>query len=547
MISCKFSRFHGAIYALTKARVFELDLLLSLHGGKQMHRPQPDYNIGSMILRRGALNPARRAIVFENQETSYAELSERVRCLASGLSSLGVCRGDRVGYVGVNHPDFIDAMLAAWAIGAIFVPLNFRLTGAELCYMINDAGIHTLFADDSLRAVINPIRDQLDCRQFIAAEGAEDGWLHKQALIDESTAHPTLYQADQHDTAVIMYTSGTTGKPKGAMLSHGNLFWNNASSAMDIHIHGSDISLVAAPLFHIGGLNVTLLNALQNGTCVVLHRGFDAGETLKDIERFGCTIMFGAPAMFLFMAQLPQFSSTDLSSLRMLIVGAAPVPKALLEIYNARDVALNQGYGLTETAPFVSFLTSEYLERKMGSAGQPGLLGEVRIAGANGDSLGAGEVGEILYRGANVMQGYWNRPDATAEAIDKEGWFHTGDAGYVDDEGFLFISDRVKDMVISGGENVYPAEVESVMFEHPAIAEVAVIGIPDEKWGEAVSAVVACNADHELTLEELRDFCGSRLARYKLPLRLFLVDALPRNPAGKVVKFELRKKYGEPA
>jgi len=248
--------------------------------------------------------------------------------------------------------------------------------------------------------------------------------------------------------------------------------------------------------------------------------------------------------MFLFMAQQPRFADTDLSSLRSLVVGAAPVPKSLLEIYGNRGVSLDQGYGLTETSPLVSFLKSQYTAGKLGSAGKPGLFGELRIADADGDSLAPGEVGEILYRGPNVMKGYWNRPEATAEAIDEDGWFHTGDAGYLDEDGFLFISDRVKDMVISGGENVYPAEVEGVLYEHPAVAEVAVIGLSDEKWGEAVTAVVALNEGAELTLEELRDFADGKLARYKLPLRLHIVDALPRNPAGKVLKFELREELG---
>ncbi|MEN7341765.1 MAG: long-chain fatty acid--CoA ligase [Pseudomonadota bacterium] len=509
-----------------------------------MYRPQPDYNVAGMILRRGVLNPDRRAIVFEDSTLTYSALAERVQRLATGLATNGVRKGDRVGFVGVNHPEFIETMLAAWAIGAIFVPLNFRLTGPELSFMINDAGIHTLFADTTLRPVIDSVRDELNCQHFVATETTADNWVSNAAWIDAHEPLAATYIADQHDTAVIMYTSGTTGKPKGAMLSHGNLVWNNVASSMDIHIQTGDISLVAAPLFHIGGLNVTLLNALQNGVVVVLHRAFDPGLALADIEKHRCTIMFGAPAMFLFMAQQPQFEDADLTSLRMLIVGAAPVPKSLLEIYGARNVALNQGYGLTETAPFVSFLTSEHLESKMGSAGKPGILGEIRIADAQGKPLGAGEVGEILYRGCNVMQGYWNRPEATAEAIDAKGWFHTGDAGYIDDDGFLFISDRVKDMVISGGENVYPAEVESVLFEHASIAEVAVIGLPDDKWGEAVTAVVACQPEATLTLDELRDHCDGKLARYKMPLRLHFVDALPRNPAGKVLKFELRETLG---
>ncbi len=510
-----------------------------------MHRPQIEYNLASIILRRGEANPDTRALVFEDNAQTYSELAGRVWRLAAALQAQGVCSGDRVGYVGVNHPQFIETMIAAWTLGAIFVPLNFRLTGEELTYIINDAGIHTLVVDDTLRPVVEPVRARLTCRNFVAAESAQDGWLHIDTLIESHQPLDMLVSAGQHDTAVIMYTSGTTGRPKGAMLTHGNLLWNNLSSGLDISIHKEDITLVAAPLFHIGGLNVTMLGSLQNGCCVVLHRGFDAKQSLVDIERYQCTTMFGAPAMFLFMAQQPAFADTDLSSLRMLIVGAAPVPRSLLDIYSKRDVALNQGYGLTETSPFVSFLTSEHLESKMGSAGKANIMGEVRIADANGDSLAPGEVGEILFRGPNLMKGYWNKPQATAEAIDNRGWFHTGDAGYMDDDGFLFISDRVKDMVITGGENVYPAEVESVLFEHVSIREVAVIGLPDEKWGEAVTAVVALNDGSTLTIKELRDFCDGKLARYKLPLHLHQVAALPRNPAGKVLKFELREQLGK--
>ncbi len=510
-----------------------------------MHTPQVDYNLAQTILKRAELDPHNRAMVFEGVERNYAELAERVLCLASDLRSGGICVGDRVGFVGLNHPTFLETMLAAQLLGAIFVPLNFRLTGEELSYIINDAGIHSLVADDALRAVVDPVRGDLCCQRYIGSESSADGWDDFEALIDVAPRMEGHVPMGQHDVAVIMYTSGTTGKPKGAMLTHGNLVWNNVQTNMAFAGDASDITLVAAPLFHVGGLNVTTLGALQGGACVVIHRSFDAGQALVDIAKYRVTTMFGAPAMFLFMAQQPEFADTDLSSLRMLIVGAAPVPKSLLDIYTARDVVLNQGYGLTETAPLVSFLMAQYIDTKLGSAGKPGLFGEIRIAGADNKSLANGEVGEILYRGPNVMKGYWNRPEATAEAIDAEGWFHTGDAGYIDDDGFLFISDRVKDMVISGGENVYPAEVESVLYEHPAIAEVAVIGLADEKWGEAVTAVVALNEGASLSLEELRDFADGKLARYKLPLMLHLVDALPRNPAGKVLKFELRERYSE--
>jgi len=508
-----------------------------------LHLPQVDYSLAETILRRAKLDPDNRAIVFEDTEYTYRELVDRVRRLATVLQEGGICQGDRVGYLGVNHPAFIETLLATTALGAIFVPLNFRLTGPELEFIINDAGVSTLVTDDTLRPVIETVRAGLCVRRYLASEGVEDGWEDYQSLVSSSDPFRGHIAASTHDTAVIMYTSGTTGRPKGAMLTHGNLLWNNVSAAFALASNPDDITLTVAPLFHIGGLNVTTLLAMQVGACVVLHRAFDPGKALEDIARYRCTTMFGAPAMFLFMAQQPQFADTDLTSLRSLVVGAAPVPKSLLEIYGGRGVSLDQGYGLTETSPLVSFLKSQYTASKLGSAGKPGLFGEIRIAGADGTSLAAGEVGEILYRGPNVMKGYWNRPEATAEAIDQDGWFHTGDAGYLDEDGFLFVSDRVKDMVISGGENVYPAEVEGVLYEHPAVAEVAVIGLPDEKWGEAVTAVVAPNEGADLTLEELRDFADGRLARYKLPLRLHIVELLPRNAAGKVLKFELRDQF----
>jgi fatty-acyl-CoA synthase len=278
----------------------------------------------------------------------------------------------------------------------------------------------------------------------------------------------------------------------------------------------------------------------QTGGHVVLLRNFDPGLVLEAIARYRVQTMFGAPAMFLFMAQHPDFAGTDLSSVEVLVGGGAPVPELLVRIYKARGVKLCQGYGLTETAPFATFLGSRWIESKPGSAGLPPLYGEVRVVDAANQALPHGEKGEVCVRAPNVMRGYWNRPEATREAIDPEGWFHTGDIGYFDHEGFLFLCDRVKDMVITGGENVYPAEVEGVLCEHPAIAEVAVIGLPDTKWGEAVTAVARLKEGATLTLEELRDFAGERLARYKLPLRLHLLPELPRNPTGKVLKRDLR-------
>ncbi|MFT4518594.1 MAG: fatty-acyl-CoA synthase [Halioglobus sp.] len=506
-----------------------------------VNRSTVEPNLAAATLNRADLNPQRIAIIFEEVEMTYAEFGDRIRRQATLLKANGVCVGDRVGYLGFNHPALLETMFAAQALGAIFVPLNFRLTAQELTFIINDAGVHTLIVDDALRPVVEPAREGLSCKAYFLSESSADGWQHLET--ERSAAEPidAAISVDQHDVAVIMYTSGTTGLPKGAMLTHGNIMWNNINAFFAFGGSRDDVVLTAAPLFHIGGLNVMTLATFHIAGTVVLLRNFDPVQVVTDIERYKVTHMFGAPAMFLFIAQLPQFSEADLSSITQLICGAAPVPESLIETYGQRGVAFSQGYGLTETSPFASFLTSDWALTKLGSAGQAPLYSELRIVDASNMPVQGSERGEICMRGPNIMKGYWNRPEATAEAIDVEGWFHSGDVGYFDEDGFLYICDRIKDMVISGGENVYPAEVESVLYKHEAILEVAVIGLPDEKWGEAVTAVVALNEGHELTLEGLREFANPLLARYKLPLRLHLVDALPRNPAGKVLKFVLKE------
>jgi fatty-acyl-CoA synthase len=313
-----------------------------------------------------------------------------------------------------------------------------------------------------------------------------------------------------------------------------------------LDVLGDDVTLTAAPVFHIGGLNVTTLMTFQKGGLVILHRSFDPGRALADIAAQKVTTMFGVPAMFQFMAQHPAFTGTDLSSVRVLVVGGAPCPLPVLKTYLARGVSMQQGYGLTETAPMVSFLAPEHALTKVGSSGQTALFVEVKIADSNGRKIEAPRAqGEILVRGPNMTSGYWGLPQATAMAIDKDGWFRTGDAGFFDEGGFLTISDRIKDMIITGGENVYPAEVESALMRHPAIAEVAVIGEPHEQWGEGVVAIAALKPGQSLAIEELREFAAESLARYKLPGRLEIVTALPRNATGKILKYQLRQSFAK--
>jgi fatty-acyl-CoA synthase len=504
----------------------------------------PDISLGNWMRQRAIRSPRRRAVTFEGATLTYVELQDRIDRAAAVLRDGGIRAGDRVGYLGFNHTAFLETLFATARLGAIFVPLNFRLTGPELEFIINDAGCHTMVADSNHTAVLDTIRGTVSVRNWLSVESRPDGWTDYIAARDSATPIDDGPAVDADAVAVIMYTSGTTGLPKGAMLTHANFWWNNANAANTLDILEDDVTLVFAPLFHIGGLNVTTLLTLQKGGEVVLHRSFDPVLALSDVPKYGVTTIFGVPAMFLFISQVPPFNDADLTSIRMLICGGAPVPEPLMKVFAGRGIPINQGYGLTETAPMVTFLTSEFGMEKLGSAGKAPLFCEVKLVDIDGATITDPDVkGEVCVFGPNVMKGYWNRPEATAAAIDATGWFHTGDIGFLDADGFLFIADRVKDMVITGGENVYPAEVENALYDHPAIVEVAVIGVADERWGEAVTAVVVLKEGEELTLAELRDFADERLARYKLPTKLQTIDAIPRNASGKVLKRELRDRY----
>jgi fatty-acyl-CoA synthase len=500
-----------------------------------------DIGLANWFLQRALRTPERHALTFEESTLTYGAAQSLIEQCAARLAGLGVNHRTRVAFLGQNQPDFLITMFAAARLGAIFVPLNFRLTGREIAFILRDCGAEVLIADPPHRPVMDNVRAELaSVPHFLTTLSDAEDW---ERLDQPASGNmPAQFRTGPDDVAVIMYTSGTTGRPKGAMLTHGNIWWNNTNAMHTIDFEQNDVALTSAPMFHIGGLNVCTLVTLQKGGEVVLHRTFDPGRTLAAFGEHRVTTFFGVPAMFQFMSQHPDFASADLSSLRVAVCGGAPCPEPLLRLYGERGVPMQQGYGLTETSPMVSFLAPEFALSKLGSSGRTPLFTDVRLIGSDGEVVREpGMPGEVQVRGPNVMAGYWNRPEETAAAIDAEGWFRTGDVAFMDEEGFLTICDRIKDMIISGGENVYPAEVESVLFKHPAIAEIAVIGEPDEKWGECVVAIAALKPGHSLNLEELRAFAGERLARYKLPRRLVLMNALPRNTVGKVLKFELRK------
>lgn len=508
--------------------------------GYKMLEFAENINLGAMISKRAEINPDLPAITFKEETSTYRQFIVRVYHLAEILKQGGINKGDRVAYLGTNHTVFLETLIAASCLGAIFLPINFRLAGPELEFIINDANVHTLIADQERSGLIDSIRGDLQCTRFIGLKAFSALWEDLEALLMTSDSLQHCVQTEPDDVAIIMYTSGTTGRPKGAMLTHANLFWNNMNVFLATDTIIRKVSLTCAPLFHVGGLNVTTLPTLLKGGHLILQDVFDPERVLADIETYQVQSMWGAPAMFMFMAEHPNFPASDLSSIDFMVCGGAPVQASLIKKYKGKGLKLCQGYGLTETAAFASLLGSDIIEEKLGSAGKPPAFGEIHIVGQKNEPLAHGERGEVCIRGPMVFRGYWQRPDATKAAIEDSGWFHTGDVGYLDEEGYLFLCDRVKDIVISGGENIYPAEVESVIYEHSAIAEVAVIGLPDGKWGEAVTAVIVLRPDQELTLEQLREFMDRKIARYKLPLRLHYVDELPRNPAGKILKYKLR-------
>jgi fatty-acyl-CoA synthase len=503
-----------------------------------------DHGLGFQLTRRATLSPARTALIFRDEQWTYAELNQLVNRVANGLHALGVNPGDRVGFLGLNHPRFFFTLFATAKLGAIFVPLNFRLTGPELTFIIGDAGLHTLVYEEHFASIIDETRADLPVRELVCGS-PQQGVRSFEDLQHDQRDADLDYPVEGNDIAWIMYTSGTTGRPKGAMLTHDNILWNNINASLAYDGLAEDRTLAVAPLFHIGGLNVTPIGSLWKGASVVVEQMFEPGLALELIEKHRITTMFGVPAMFLFMAQHPDFATRDLSSLRMLVVGGAPVPEKLIKTYEARGVPMLQGYGLTETAPFSCFLPPEMALAKQGSAGIPPFFGDVKCVDENGHTVPDGERGEIVAKGPNVMKGYWNRPDATAEVL-VDGWFYTGDIGKRDEDGYFYILDRKKDMIISGGENVYPAEIEDALYEHPAIKEVAVIGVTHPRWGETVRAVVVVKEGETLSEADVIEFTQGKLARFKQPKSVVFTDMLPRNPAGKVVKFELRERFGQP-
>jgi fatty-acyl-CoA synthase len=481
-----------------------------------------ELTLGRWIHDRARTTPDRVAIDCRGVETTYAALDERSDRVAAGLLAAGLVRGDRVATLTGTSTEHVVVFFACAKAGLILMPLNTRLAQPELAFQLADAEPTLLLASPEHAETAAELHGRTAGLEELVADSDYLG--HGDAALDG-------------DGLLLVYTSGTTGKPKGALLTHANCFWTNLSFDRVAGVSSEDTVLQVLPQFHVGGWNVQPLLAWWKGATVVLEPAFEPGRALALIAEKHVTTMMGVPANYLFMSQEAEFDGADLWSLRRAVVGGAPMPEALLETWHERGVEVLQGYGLTEAAPNVLCLPPEDAARKRGFAGKPYPHVDVALRDpGNGDLLaGAGE-GELVVKGPNVFAGYWRNPEATAETF-ADGWLLTGDVAARDEEGYYRIVGRTKDMVISGGENVYPAEIENVLHEHAAVKEAAVVGVPDERWGEACLAFVV--TVRETTQEELLEHCRARLARYKVPKSVRFLESLPRNALGKVVKSAL--------
>jgi fatty-acyl-CoA synthase len=499
--------------------------------------------IGMWLTKHSQRFPEKTALIDKDTRLSYSELNQRVNQLSHAFIHLGVRKGDRVLALLFNTHELIETMFACAKIGAIFVPINTRLSVDEVEYIVRDASGHVFLYDERLEQIAEGIRERVDHVLYSICIGKDGGaaTFSYEELRSRFPAEEPTFEVNHDDVHMIMYTSGTTGNPKGAMLTHGNTQWNAINCINFLPIEEKDITYAVAPLFHIGGMSVFTTPTLYKGGTVVLCDKFDPKTTLETIEKEKVTTIFLVPAMWLAIMQYPNFEDYDIRSLRLNISGGAPCPLTVIEFFQQKGIPFYEGFGLTETAPFVSVLDDRNSIRKKGSIGKTPIHTEARIVDPMDRDVPVGEVGELLVKGPNVFVGYWNKPEATKEAL-KNGWFYTGDLAKMDEEGFLYIVDRKKDMIISGGENVYPVEVEQIIFRMPNVKEVAVVGVPDEKWGESVKAyIVLSDPTKKITLEDVQQFCDGKLARYKIPKNMEIIDQLPRNATGKVLKTVLRK------
>jgi len=492
-----------------------------------------DLNLASLLIESAGRTPGAPAIRLGEVELSYGELDERSARLAALLQKHGFQPGDRVGVMLPNVPEFPIAYYGVLRAGGIVVPMNVLLKRREIAFYLEDSGAELLlawhgFAEEARGGATDASAETIEVEPASFAE-----------TLAGLEPTPGLAGTAEDDTAVILYTSGTTGKPKGAELTHMNLFRNaDVSSRTTSEISQGDVVLGALPLFHSFGQTVSMNASLKVGACLTLVPRFDPGEALATMQRDGVTHFYGVPTMYGALLHHPERESFDTSKLRICITGGASMPVEVLRGFeDAFGAKVMEGYGLSETSP-VACSNHPDKERKAGSIGTPIEGVEMQVVDEDDNPVAQGEVGEIAIRGHNIMKGYWQRPDATSEAM-RGGWFHSGDMARTDEDGYFYIVDRKKDLIIRGGYNVYPREVEEVLYEHPKIREAAVVGVPHDEWGEEIGAAVVLHEGEELAPEEVSAYVKERIAAYKYPRVVWFLDDLPKGPTGKILKREI--------
>jgi len=504
---------------------------------------QPE-GIGSWLKYREIETPDKEALVIDGKRFNYKQLNQRVNQLSWAMQSQGVKHGDRVAVLAYNGNEFAEIIMALAKLGAILVPLNWRLTPVELAYIVSDSGAKVLFYDASFAKAAEELKNKAGIEKLISVSGMGSvaGSLnYDELIVEKPVTEPQPDAPVGFDTPhIIMYTAGTTGKPKGAILTQGASFWNAVNIVASMNVTNADRNLNVLPMFHIGGIGLFTLPVFYMGGTVILTRTFDPSKALELIKKEKISIFMGVPAIFLFLANQPDFKC--MKDVRVIMSGGAPLPVSLVKLYHEKGLRLCQGFGMSEAGPSITVLDLDMYLKKAGSIGRRLMHLETRVVDEDMNDVPPDAIGELVMRGPNVMIGYWNRPEATEEAF-RGGWFHSGDLARREADGSLYIVDRSKDMYISGGENVYPAEVENAIYEIPEIGEAAVIGIPDNKWGEVGKAIVTVKPGKKLTEEQIINFLKGRLAKFKVPASVAFIDLLPRNAMGKVLKNTLREKY----
>lgn len=498
-------------------------------------------NLSNWVERQADFVPERCAIRFAGEDILYVELAQRVNQLVDALANqLDVSHGDRIAYLGFNSPDIIVLLFACARLGAVLVPLNWRLAQPEHIYMLKQSDPCALFVQPEFVKHIEDIKQDIGPASLIAYGSKQNDCLSYDALITQGS---TMYRSDRDaqsdDPVLLCYTSGTTGKPKGALLTNEALAWNAVNATHMHDLTSEDVILTILPMFHVGGLDIQTLPALHAGATVVIHERFETDTFFEALERDNITLTLLVPTIMHALINDPRWEAADLSDLRMISVGSTIVPEQMVRTVGARGVPLVQVYGSTETAPIAAYMPFRETTERPASTGKAAMHCEIRLVDEEGRDVPVGEKGEILVRGPNVMTEYWNDPAATRAAFT-DGWFHTEDIAHRDSDGYLYVDGRSKDMIITGGENVYPAAVERVLCECAQVSEVAVVGRPDDYWGEVVVAVVVPEGVSR-DAGKILSFCDGRIANFETPREVVFVDSLPRNAMGKVEKEALRE------